>query len=67
MYFPSSSTPSKFPPNSDILDHGEEYEKNKEKLVNKKRIITEEDDYDLIHSYNYQDTNNEGNSKRRRW
>ena len=33
---------------SDILEHGEEYEKNKEKLFNKKTIITEEDDDDLI-------------------
>ena len=44
---------------SDILYHGEESEKNKEKLVNKKTIITENDDDDLIHSDNDQDTNNE--------
>ena len=44
---------------SEILDHGVENEKNKEKLVNKKTIITEEDDNDLIHSDNVLDKNNE--------
>ena len=44
---------------SDTLDHGEQYEKNKEKLVNKKTIFTEEDDDDLVHSDNDEDTNNE--------
>ena len=44
---------------SDTLDHGEESEKNKERLVKKKRIITDNYDDDLIHSDNDQDTNNE--------
>ena len=43
---------------SDILDHGEESEKNEEKIVNKRTIITENDDDDLIHSDNDQDKNN---------
>ena len=44
---------------SDILDHGEESEKNDEKMVNKKTTITENYDNDLIHSDIDQDTSNE--------
>ena len=43
---------------SDTLDHGEESEENKEKIINKMIMITENDDDDLIHSDNDQDKNN---------
>ena len=44
---------------SDILEPGGEYEKDKEGLFKKMKTTTEGDDDNLVHTDNYQDTNNE--------
>ena len=49
----------KYALSSDILEPGGKYEKDKEELVKKTKTITEGDDDYLVHTDNYQDSNNE--------